>query len=164
MGAKKKYTGRSLLEAVDGYFSSIRRTVEATERVETDAKHFIEQPILSDSGEPIRYREYVVPPTLWGLCEYLGITPRTWARYCDRTKHPEMQEAVLRAGALMQEWKEQALLTRKDVRGIIYHIQNNMGGLELPEDGSEALPLSLSMGEKRAILIDELAELRDGAD
>ena len=165
MGAKgKKYTGRSLLEAVDGYFSSISRTVEATERVETGAKTFVEQPILSDSGEPIRYREYVVPPTLWGLCEYLGITPKTWAGYCDRTKHPEMQDAVLRAGGLMQEWKEQALLTRKDVRGIIYHIQNNMGGLELPEDGTEPVPGSLSLGEKHAILLEELAELQNGAD
>ena len=163
MGAKrKKYTGRSLLEAVDAYFASISRTVEATERVETGAKTFIEQPILSDSGQPIRYREYVVPPTLWGLCEYLGITPKIWSGYCDRAKHPEMQEAVQRAGGLMQEWKEQALLTRKDVRGIIYHIQNNMGGLEPPENGEGAV--NLSLGEKHAILLEELTELQDGAD
>ena len=153
----KKYTGRSLMEGVDAYFASISRTVEATERIETGAKTFVEQPILSDAGEPIRYREYVVPPTLWGLCEYLGITPKTWNSYCDRLKHPEMQDAVLRADGLMREWKEQALLTRKDVRGIIYHIQNDLGRLELPGP-AEPERGSLSLGEKRAILLEELGD------
>ena len=153
----RKYTGRTLLEGVDAYFASISRTVEATERIETGAKTFVEQIILSDAGEPIRYREYVVPPTLWGLCEYLGITPKVWNGYCDRQKHPEMQDAVQRADGLMREWKEQALLTRKDVRGIIYHIQNNMGGLELP-DTAEPERAALSLGEKRAILLEELGD------
>ena len=153
----KKYTGRSLLEGVDAYFASISRTVEATERIETGAKTFVEQPILSDAGEPIRYREYVVPPTLWGLCEYLGITPRVWNSYCDHIRHPEMQDAVLRADGLMREWKEQALLTRKDVRGIIYHIQNNLGGLEISAP-AEPERASLSLGEKRAILLEELGD------
>ena len=146
------------MEGVDAYFASISRTVEATERIETGAKTFVEQPILSDAGEPIRYREYVVPPTVWGLCEYLGITPKTWNSYCDRLKHPEMQDAVLRADGLMREWKEQALLTRKDVRGIIYHIQNNMGGLEPAEDGETPPSGSLTLGEKRAILMEALGE------
>ena len=145
------------MEGVDAYFASISRTVEATERIETGAKTFVEQPILSDAGEPIRYREYVVPPTLWGLCEYLGITPKTWNSYCDRLKHPEMQDAVLRADGLMREWKEQALLTRKDVRGIIYHIQNDLGRLELPVP-AEPERTALSLGEKRAILLEELGD------
>jgi hypothetical protein len=43
----------------------------------------------------------------------------------------------------MREWKEQALLTKKDVRGLIYHMQNRLGGLdELP--AGEPEPLSLS--------------------
>lgn len=153
----KKYTGRSLMEGVDAYFASISRTVEATERIETGTKTFVEQPILSDAGEPIRYREYVVPPTLWGLCEFLGITPKTWNSYCDRMKHPEMQDAVLRADGLMREWKEQALLTRKDVRGIIYHIQNDLGRLELP-GSAEPERTNLSLGEKRAILLEALGD------
>lgn len=145
------------MDAVNGYFASISRTVEATERIETGAKTFVEQTILSDAGEPIRYREYVVPPTVWGLCEYLGITPKIWNGYCDPKRHPEMQDAVLRACGLMREWKEQALLTRKDVRGIIYHIQNNMGGLE-PPGASAPETGSLSIGEKRAILLEELGD------
>jgi hypothetical protein len=147
MGAKRRhFTPRSLEEAVDRYFASIRRTVTATERVETGPKTFEERPILSDTGEPIRYREYVVAPTVWGLCEALGITPAEWNRFCDREEHPELQAAVQRASGLMREWKEQTLLTRKDVRGLIYH----MGGLDALPVGSALETLSLA--EKGSLL------------
>ncbi len=154
MAKKKRYSCRSLLEGVDGYFASISRTVEARERVEVGSKSFEERPILNDAGQPIRYREYVVPPTIWGLCEYLGISQSQWNRYCDRSEHPELQEAVQRAAGLMREWKEQALLTRKDVRGIIYHMQNHLGGLEADSDREPEL---LSLSEKRELL-EELGE------
>ena len=55
----------------------------------------------------------------------------------------------------MEEWKEQALLTKKDVRGLIYHIQNHLGGLdELTREAGE--PLSLS--EKGRLLEAEDGE------
>ena len=106
----KRFSPRGLEAAVDRYFASIRRTVVATERVETGPKTFEERTILSDTGEPIRCREYVVAPTVWGLCESLGITPAQWKSLCDREEHPELQDAVQRAAGLMREWKEQALL------------------------------------------------------
>ena len=141
--ASKRYNPRSLGRAIDRYFASIRRTTAATERVETGPKTFEERPILSDTGEPIRCREYVVAPTVWGLCESLGITPAQWKSLCDREEHPELQDAVQRAAGLMRDWREQALLTKKDVRGLIYHMQNRLGGLdELPLGEPE--PLSLS--------------------
>ncbi len=148
--ASKRYNPRSLGRAIDRYFASIRRTTAATERVETGPKTFEERPILSDIGEPILCREYVVAPTVWGLCEALGITPAEWNRLCDRQEHPELQDAVQRAAGLMREWREQAMLTRKDVRGLIYHLQNHLGGLdELP--AGDGLP-ELSLAEKGSLL------------
>ena len=147
---RRRFSPRSLEEAVDRYFASIRRTVTATERVETGPKTFEERPILSDTGEPIRYREYVVAPTVWGLCEALGIAPAEWNRLCDREEHPELQGAVQRASGLMREWKEQTLLTRKDVRGLIYHMQNHMGGLDELPVGSALEGMSLA--EKGSLL------------
>ena len=158
VSGRKRWSARSLRAGVDRYFSSISRTVEATERVETGPKTFEERPILSDAGEPIRYREYVVAPTLWGLCESLGIAPAEWERLCDRSLHPELQEAVQRASGLMREWREQTLLTRKDVRGLIYHMQNRLGGLDLPLEGEEP-PLSLR--EKGELLFPDADEEGD---
>ncbi len=157
MGVRKKYGPKSLAAGIDRYFASIRRTVTATEKVETGekgAKAYVEQPILSDTGEPILYREYVVAPTLWGLCEALGVSLAEWEKLSDPILHPELQEAVQMAGALMREWREQTLLAKKDVRGLIYHLQNRLGGLELPQRGEEPLTL----GEKRTLLRDELEE------
>ncbi len=143
MAAKRRFTPRSLEKAVDRYFASIRRTAAATERIETGPKTFEERPILSDTGEPILCREYVVAPTVWGLCEALGVTPAEWNRLCDRREHPEFQDAVQRASGLMREWREQSLLTRKDVRGLIYHLQNHLGGLDELSGGEEE-PMSLA--------------------
>ena len=154
----KKISPKSLEAAVDRYFASIRRTVVATERVETGPRTFEERPILSDTGEPIRCREYVVAPTVWGLCESLGITPAQWKSLCDREEHPELQDAVQRAAGLMRDWREQTLLTKKDVRGLIYHMQNRLGGLdELPLGEPE--PLSLS--EKGRLLEETEDDERD---
>ena len=162
-GKKKSYTPKALSEAVDRYFASIRRTVAATEKVETGEKGnrtVEERPILNDLGEPIHYREYIVAPTLWGLCEALGISPSAWAKYCDAVLCPEYREAVQRAAGLMREWKEQALLTRKDVRGVIYHMQNHLGGLdELPTGMEETV---LDLGDKRAVLRELGMEDEDG--
>ena len=151
-GRNRRFTPRRLREGIDRYFASIRRTVEATERVETGPKTFEERPVISDTGEPIRYREYLVAPTLWGLCEALDITPAEWERLSDRSLHPELQEAVQRASGLMREWREQSLLTRKDVRGLIYHLQNHLGGLD--EQPAEDSTQALSLAEKGSLLED----------
>ncbi len=150
--SKRTYSPGSLRRAIDRYFASIRRTVVATERVEAGPKTFEERPILSDTGEPIRCREYVVAPTVWGLCEALRISPAEWNRLCDPGEHPELQEAVQRAAGLMREWREQTLLTRKDVRGLIYHMQNHMGGLDALPSGDVLQSLSLS---ERGSLLEE---------
>ena len=72
----------------------------------------------------------------------------------------EYREAVQRAAGLMREWKEQALLTRKDVRGVIYHMQNHVGGLdELPTGMEETV---LDLGDKRAVLRELGMEDEDG--
>ena len=135
---EKRWKSAGALEAaVEGYFRSVSRTVTAEERG---------APILNDDGEPIRYREYVVPPTVWGLCAYLGITRATWESFCDSRRHPEFRGAAALAGDLMQDWSQRALLSRKDVRGLIYILQNAQ------EPRREDEGVSLSLSRRRAIL------------
>ena len=104
--------------------------------------------VLNDEGEPIRFREYVVPPTVWGLCEHLGISRATWDSYCDPRRHPQFRSAAALARDLMQDWSQRALLSRKDVRGLIYILQNaqDQSGEREEETGS------LSLSQRRAIL------------
>ena len=131
-----------LEEAVEKYFRSISRTVTASEK---------EGPILNDEGKPIRYREYVVAPTTLGLCEYLGIGRAAWEEYCDPQRHPEFRGAAALARDRMLDWSQQALLTRKDIRGLVYFLQNSPDLSGEPENRS----LSLSA---RGALLEELGE------
>ena len=137
---EKHWRSAGALEAaVEGYFRSISRTVTAEERG---------APILNDGGEPIRYREYVVPPTVWGLCEHLGISRGTWESYCDPRRYPQFRGAAALARDLMQDWSQRALLSRKDVRGLIYILQNAWDG---PGEREEETGL-LSLSQRRVIL------------
>lgn len=164
-GRPKKYTKKGLEAAVEGYFASISRSVQAR-----DAD---KQPLYNDAGEPIRVTEYVRPPTVGGLCLYLGIDRSTWQNYADGKLHPELAGVAARARARMECWLEEQLLTReKNVQGLIFNLQNNYGWREKREaelggetrkavsDGAEVR--SMSIAEKVALLEEQreaLAEL-----
>ena len=147
---RARYSPKALLKAVDGYFLSISRTVTAQEDCgETDAsgkKVLSRKDICNDLGEPIRYREYVVPPTVWGLCEYLGLRREEWDALCSQ---PRYREAAALAERRFRAWNQEALLTRKDVRGIIYHLEHDP---DVPAKAPEAPQPGLSLSARRRIL------------
>lgn len=134
-GRPRKYkTGMALRREIDRYFGSITRTVTATERIPTgerDSKgHEIYriQDIVNDLGEPIRYKEYVIPPSIGGLCLFLGISKQTWSEYCGIE---EFIEPTTRARARVEAYLEEQLTTReKNVQGIVFNLQHNYGWKE----------------------------------
>lgn len=155
MGRPKKYTKKGLERAVEGYFASISRTVQARDAAK--------QPLYNDAGEPIRVVEYIRPPTVGGLCLYLGIDRSTWQNYADGRLYPELADVVAGAKARMECWLEEELLTReKNVQGLIFNLQNNYGWREKREvelggetrrtvaESAQARPMSIA--EKMAVL------------
>jgi hypothetical protein len=101
--------------------------------------------IKNDFGELIRYREYIIPPTVGGLCGRLGIHRGTWARYCNKDLHPELSNVTQKARERIRGYLEEQLLVRKDVKGIIFDLQNNHG-----------------YSEKREIKLDPKADIVSG--
>jgi len=179
-GRHKKYTKKALNEAVQAYFESISRTVTATERYETGNKdsdgHAIwgTQDICNDAGEPIRYKEYVLPPTVGGLCSYLVISRETWDSYCDPKRNPQFLDTTTRARGRMFNYCENELLTRpgKDLKGVIFNLENNYGysdrhEMELGPKTRAAEPLTT---EEKVLLLKRMsadladAEAGDGED
>ncbi len=132
---KRFRTSKALRAAAEEYFDAISRTVEVTEMVPTgemDNKgHAVleAKKVCNDRGEVIRTREFLIPPTVVGLCLYLHIHGSTWARWCDHEAHPELEEATEWVRAVMRAWNEEQLLTRGDkgVKGIMFNLQNNYG-------------------------------------
>ena len=164
MARERKFkTSKALRTAAETYFDSISRTVEVTEMVPTgemDSKgHAVLKPqkVKNDLGEVIRTREFLVPPTVVGLCLYLGVHRATWARWCDHQAHPELEEATEWVSAVLRAWNEEQLLTRGDkgVKGIMFNLQNNYGyaqKVEVEAGPQTRAAQSLTTQEKLALL------------
>ena len=176
MARPKKYTAKGLRDGIDRYFDSISRTVTATEPVDNGRRdkygHVIwdKEPICNDAGDEIRYVEYILPPTITGLCEFLDIHRSTWADYCDAVLHPEFADTTTRTRVRIRAWLEGQLLTRKDVKGIIFDLQNNHGYAEKqeielgPHARRHMAAANLSVAEKEAMLQELVREFAAGAD
>lgn len=173
MARPRKYSKKELAEEVERYFDSISRIVQVTERVETDRKddkgHVIyeRRPVLNKLGEQAQLEEFIEPPTIGGLCRFLGIHRSTWAEYCDKE---EFSDTTTRAGGRIRAYLEQQLLTRKDVKGIIFDLQNNHGysekrHLELGPNANKAISTAgMSIGERKALLEQIGREFMPGSD
>lgn len=149
MGAPKKYTPEKLEKAVKRYFRSISREVEVTEKKPTGQRdkmgHMIYEDVvvLNALGKPVKVTEYLVPPTVGGLSEFLGIHRDTWNDYCDHEKHPEFSDTTTYAQGRMHAYLERECLTRsgKDLKGVLFNLENNFGykeRMELTNDTVES--------------------------
>lgn len=133
MARPKKFTAAKLRKEVERYFDSISRTITVKEKQDSGERdkdghvvwEFVD--IINDLGEPLKKREFVIPPTVGGLCEFLGIHRSTWNDYCNPELHPEFSDTTTRARGSMRAYLETELLTRKDVKGVIFDLQNNYG-------------------------------------
>ena len=176
MGRPRKYTKKTLGEAVERYFASITRIVPLTEMQDTgrrdDKGHKIYEavPVENSLGEQAEVEEYIVPPTVGGLCMALGIHRSTWAEYCNPDEHPEFQDITAQAKERMRTYLEQQLLTRKDVKGVIFDLQNNHGysekrQVELGEQARKAVSMaSVPLSERKALLEEIARDFYGGGD
>lgn len=171
MGRYRKYkSDRALREMVEGYFASISREKLVMEAYNTGQKdgwgHFVLEwrPVTNEQGVYMRELEYVIPPTVGGLCDYLGVSRDTWSRYCDREENPQFAETTEWAREQLLAWREKELLRRpgKQLRGLLFDLQANygMGGK------AEAAPRSASAQEDDPITrsLKEAADVLKQAD
>ena len=148
MGAPKKYEDPAALErAIEKYFRSITREKTLTEAVATDRKDkdghtvYEQKPVVNGLGKVMTVTEYLIPPSVYDLCQFLRISESTWNNYCDGNKHPEFLGATTRARGRMRAWNERELLTRqgKDLKGIIFNLENNYGYKERLDVSNESM-------------------------
>ena len=120
-----------------------------------------EVPVLNRLGVQATVLEYLVPPTVGGLCELVGIHRSTWAVYCDAQLHPVFSDTTTHARGRMRAWLEEQLLTRKDVKGIVFDLQNNYGyhdqkEIELGGRAAKAVTAASMPLEERQSVLEEL--------
>ncbi len=133
MGRPRKYTAKSLRKAVERYFDSITREVDLTEKVDSGKRdsygHVIYDTvkITNKLGEVAKATEYLVPPTLGGLCSFLKIDQSTWSRWCDKDTYPEYEQIITQTRERLLTWRQEQVLLRKDVKGLIWDLETNYG-------------------------------------
>ena len=156
MGAPRKYSPQKLAREVRRYFKSISRTVAVTEKYDTGQRDKMGHAILADRevrndlGEPVYVTEYVIPPTIGGLSEFLGIHRDTWNEYCSLEKHPEYSDTTTWARGRIHAYLEREMLTRsgKDIKGIQFNLENNFGYRERLEVAGTSLEQFLRQAEE----------------
>ena len=133
MGARKKYTKKALKAAVQTYFDRITREVVIQERVPTGEKdswgHDVYEwrEVENNLGEVAKRIEFLVPPTIGGLCLHLGIHSSTWSRWRDGEKHPEFQEIIELVYDRLITWRQEQVVSRDKVQGLIWDLETNYG-------------------------------------
>lgn len=139
--AVTKYTKKKLEEEVEAYFASITRKVPVTELIDSGKKddkgHVIYEkvPVKNNLGQIVTVTEYIVPPSIEDLSLFLGIHRSTWCNYCDKEKYPQFFDTTTRAQGRIRAYLVRESLTRsgKDVKGILFNLENNYGYSEKVE-------------------------------
>lgn len=149
MGAPKKYDEKTLTRAVERYFKSITREVVLTERKPTGQRDkmgheiYEETPVKNALGKEVTVTEYLVPPSALDLAAFLGIHKSTWENYCNHEKYPEFFDSTERALGRIHAYLIRESMTRqgKDLKGILFNLENNFGyreRMELTNDTVES--------------------------
>lgn len=152
-------TPEELQEAVEAYFDSISRTVDAVELVDSGRRdssgHVVYEPvkICNDDGEIIRKVEFILPPTVTDLCLYLGITRQTWVNYANREGYRQVTDW---AKARVESYLRRESLTRtKGLQGVIFNLEQNFKHEEKKEHRPlEALDLSSMTDEELLAMVN----------
>lgn len=148
MAQERKYTAKAFGLAVEAYFRRITRTKrlvvaepDGEEKngvftAKTDMfgnmKNKYIQP-TNAAGEPAEVTEYLIQPTISGICYELGISKQTWSRYA---KEKGYAETVERARLRVETNLQNLLMQKNSARGAQFSLQYNFGWTDKTENGS----------------------------
>lgn len=154
MAGRRKYSKKTLKEAVQAYFDSITREVEIKERVDSGKRdsygHVIWElvPVQNKLGETAKTTEYLVPPTIGGLCLHLGISYATWSRWHTGEENEDIAGILEDVRDRMLAWRMEQVLSRKDVKGLVWELEVNYGvGAKEKDGGGVSVTLGAELEE-----------------
>lgn len=135
MPRNKKYTVKDLRRSVSKYFDSISYPERAKKLVfsgEVDKRGnpiMVYEDVVNMDGEYITYREYALPPTMEGLCKYLGITRQALNKYKSDEKNGKKYADIIESARMeIEEYLHIRLNTKdKGQAGIQFDLQCNHG-------------------------------------
>lgn len=168
-GRPTQYNAQTLERRVDEYFKSITRLVRVTEWIRTEKidKYghpvYEEKIVYNELGEEAEREEYILPPSVADLADFLNIHRSTWAEYCDHVKHPELTDTTERARGRMHAYYVREVLERKNPRGAQFVLENDFGMREHHEveigDKAAAAMKDISLSERAEMLKEIIGKI-----
>ena len=182
IGRKRKYeSARAFARAVDAYFSSICYFAPVETKVtkmKEDPKTRLNVPmrdaeghviyetvrVLTEDGKPAMTRMWIEPPSITGLCLYMGLGSReTWRQYAARE---EYEEICALAKSRVEEYLVQQL-GGKGATGAKFALENNFDWKErkehsLDEKTAKAVTTSRMTIEEKQAYLQELLQAEGG--
>jgi len=117
-GRPPKYkTVEEMSDKIDDYFNSITTTKDKLDEAGN--------PEYDNAGNEIRIVEYFIPPSILGMCLYLGIDRDTLNEVY--YKKEEFVGTIKRAKAKVEQYLADQLNRTTQVAGIIFNLKNNFG-------------------------------------
>lgn len=153
-GRPRKYTAKAFRDAVESYFRSISRRVQAKDEAG--------EVILDMDGQPIWLTQYIKPPDIAALCLHLKIDEKTWNNY----SHRQETEAICASAKLRcKAWNLEQLVTRdKGLQGLIFNLQANYGLKQRQEVGLDEETRKDLKTAKGMTLEEKLAMIAQAAE
>lgn len=135
MGRWRKYkTAQDFDDAVREYFHGITYIKDVRyPDVWANGQWVKGEPILGLDGEPLQTTEYIYPPSMVDLENYLEISRETMSNYRERAGY---RDAIEYAEKRIKAYKLRLLddPDNKNSRGLIFDLENNHGMKERRED------------------------------
>jgi len=115
-GRPLKYTPDDFSKRINRYFNSI----SYYEDVLNDAG----EPAIDIDGEKIIKVVYAAPPSILGMCLFIGISRETLLEYSNRE---QFADTIKEAKAKVEQYLADQLNRTTQVAGIIFNLKNNFG-------------------------------------
>lgn len=173
MAQERKYTAKAFELAVEAYFRRITRTKrlvvaepDGEEKngvfmAKTDMfgnmKNKYIQP-TNAAGEPAEVTEYLIQPTISGICYDLGISRQTWSRYA---KEKGYAETVERARLRVETNLQNLLMQKNSARGAQFSLQYNFGWTDKSASGENLTENETDSAVEDMPLKDKIGMLRE---
>ena len=160
MAAQLKYKKAADFEAkVNEYFGNIsaEEPVMRTDFKGTDAdgkKIYRVSPVLMKNGEPMQKTVWYTPPTIGGLCLFLGISRKTFGEYALRGgKYAEaVEDARMKVCAYLEEKISDPEI--RNVKGVQLALESLLAVLE---EEARATRKKLTTGDYMKLLEEAIA-------
>ena len=173
----KKYTAAGCRKACNGYFDSISyETTVMRQKADLDDAGYPQLdafghikykhvPIVTADGNEAKELRWIEPPSIQGLCLFLGIDAATFWRYTNDDEDLSLAKEAKLAKARVEAYLISRLEDKSAANGTKFNLQHNFGWMEKKEIELGAgtrrtiAATGMTMEEKKAILQEIGAEV-----